>query len=127
MISERVKEIRKSIKLSQTDFGKRLGVSRDVINNIENGRVEPSEVILKLISKDFGISMDWLKRGQGEMMISPEEDLASLAGNLVLGAMDDSFRRRFLTMLAGLGDAEWELLRNMAHQLADSQNEKREE
>ena len=84
-------------------------------------------MILKLISKEFGISMDWLKRGQGEMMISPEEDLASLAGNLVLGAMDDSFRRRFLTMLAGLGDAEWELLRNMAHQLADSQNEKREE
>lgn len=128
MVKDRIKEIRKSLKLSQTDFGKRLGASRDVINNIENGRNEPTEIILKLISKEFNISLDWLENGEGDMTLSPEEDLAAIAGDLVIGAMDDQFKRRFLTMLAGLGDAEWEMLRKMAHQLADSQkNEKAEE
>ena len=39
IMNSRIKELRKSLKLSQTDFGKHLGVSRDVINNIENKRV----------------------------------------------------------------------------------------
>ena len=33
-ISDRIKEIRKSLKLSQEEFGQILGVSRDVIGNI---------------------------------------------------------------------------------------------
>lgn len=128
MIKDRIKEVRKFYKLSQTDFGKRLGASRDVINNIENGRNAPNDTILKLISKEFNVNPEWLETGEGDMTLRPEEDLAAIAGDLVIGAMDDSFKRRFLTMLAGLGDAEWELLRKMAHQLADSQkSEKAEE
>lgn len=127
-MKDRIRELRKSHKLSQADFGKRIGVSRDIIANFENGRVVPPESIIKLISKEFNISLNWLENGEGDMPLSPEEDLAVIAGDLVIGAMDDSFKRRFLTMLAGLGDEEWQLLRKMAHQLADSQqNEKGEE
>ena len=37
-VSERIRKLRKEhLKMSQTEFGERLGVSRSVINNLERG------------------------------------------------------------------------------------------
>lgn len=64
-ISERIKEIRKNNKLSQAQFGERLRVSRDVINNIENNRINISELIIKTICMEFNLNEKWLLTGQG--------------------------------------------------------------
>ncbi|MFW5669900.1 MAG: helix-turn-helix transcriptional regulator, partial [Acetivibrio ethanolgignens] len=45
-IYERIKEIRKDNHLTQKEFGKRIGVTRDVIANIELGRVEAKEYLI---------------------------------------------------------------------------------
>ena len=37
-IHERIQHVRKSLDLSRRAFGEKLGVSGDVINNIENNR-----------------------------------------------------------------------------------------
>ena len=43
-IYERIKELRKkTLKMSQTAFGNRLGVNRDTINNIELNRLKKQE------------------------------------------------------------------------------------
>lgn len=82
---ERIKELRKALKLSQTEFGKRLGVSRDVINNIENGRVELKEYLIKTIVSVFNVSADWLRTGEGEMKSESDEDMLSrIAGEMNL-------------------------------------------
>ena len=51
--NERIKYFRKEIvKLSQEKFGEQLGVSRDVINNIESNRLknpEQKEPLYRLI------------------------------------------------------------------------------
>lgn len=68
-ISERIQQIRKQRKLSQAEFGKRLGVSRDTINNIENNRLkkpEQQEPLYRLICSTFGISYEWLMTGEGD-------------------------------------------------------------
>ena len=39
MVSARIKQLRKDLGLTQVEFGKKLGVSRDVISNIEYNRV----------------------------------------------------------------------------------------
>jgi putative transcriptional regulator len=41
-VRNRVRELREGIELSQGDLGERLGVSRQTINSIENGRYLPS-------------------------------------------------------------------------------------
>jgi len=46
MIVERIKKLRKILQLSQGEFGRQLGVSRDVITNLEYGRVQPKPVFL---------------------------------------------------------------------------------
>lgn len=65
MINERIKKIRAWEGLSQTAFGQKIGVSRDVINNLELGRVEPKDSIIKLICFTYHVNEEWLRTGQG--------------------------------------------------------------
>lgn len=74
-ISERLKIIRNDLKMSQESFGETIGVSRDVINNLERGRVEPKEYILRLICKTHRINYFWLTEEIGDIYISPPEIL----------------------------------------------------
>lgn len=83
---ERIRELRKNhLKLSQAMFGKKLGVSRDVIKNIELNilaRPEQKEPIYKLICEKFNVNENWLKYGKGEMFI--QDDTFSLDDYLEL-------------------------------------------
>lgn len=72
-IGSRVKELRESLNLSQTVFGDRIGVSRDVVNNLERDRVNITDDRLILISKTYGVRYEWLKTGD-EPMYPPETD-----------------------------------------------------
>lgn len=65
MLNDRIRQLRESLGLSQTAFGSRLGVSRDVVNNLERGRVEIKEHIVKLICSEYHISEEWLRTGSG--------------------------------------------------------------
>ena len=69
-MSNRIKAVRAALKLSQREFGEKLGVSRDVISNIEYGRVAPKELLLRLICQQYGVNDHWLETGEGEMFDS---------------------------------------------------------
>lgn len=71
-MNERIKLIREKSGLSQTAFGQRLGLSRDVVNNLERGRVEIKDHIIKLICAEYGVQEKWLRTGEGEMYSSEE-------------------------------------------------------
>ena len=64
---DRLKSLRKSLHLSQAEFGEKLGVSRDVISNFENGRVELKDNFIQLICLKFSINETWLRTGEGDM------------------------------------------------------------
>lgn len=63
----RVKMVRESLQLSQREFGEKLGVSRDVISNIEYGRVQPKELLVRHICDLYGVDKKWLQTGEGTM------------------------------------------------------------
>ncbi|SCW57444.1 DNA-binding transcriptional regulator, XRE-family HTH domain [Paenibacillus tianmuensis] len=65
----RIKAVREYLGLSQREFGEQLGVSRDVISNLEYNRVQPRELLLKHICKLYSVSETWLETGQGEMFV----------------------------------------------------------
>lgn len=75
-LSERVRKLRKDcLHLSQTEFGKRLGVSRSVINNIELdtlARPDQKLSLIKLMCKEFSVSEKWLLDGTEPMFIEPD-------------------------------------------------------
>ena len=73
---ERIRKLRKEhLDMSQTEFGKRLGVSRSVINNIELdllARPDQKLSLIKLMCNEFGVSEEWLLNGNGPMFVEPD-------------------------------------------------------
>lgn len=108
--NERVKKIRKEENLSQSEFGSRLGISRDGIANIEGNRVELKEQTIKLICKEFNVNEEWLRSGKGTMFNEDiESELMKWAGRVLAGS-SQSIQKRILTILMALDDADWEML-----------------
>lgn len=70
---ERLKYIREDLGMSRAVFGSTLGVSGDVINNMERGRVELKEHMLRLICKTHRVNYFWLTEEKGDPYIGPPE------------------------------------------------------
>lgn len=78
-MNERIRCLREELGLSRAAFGQKIGVSGDVINNLERGRVEIKEPMIKLICSEFSINEDWLRTGTGEMKVkSPTDTMEQL-------------------------------------------------
>ena len=56
----RIKELRLAKNITQEELGKVLNVQKAAISKYENGRVDPSIEVLKLASKFFDVSTDYL-------------------------------------------------------------------
>ena len=55
-MKNRIEEIRKEKGIRQEEFARVLGVSRQTISSLENGRYNPSILLAYKIAKYFGIS-----------------------------------------------------------------------
>lgn len=88
IIGARIKDVRRKVGLSQADFGARLGVSRDVISNIETDRLKTpgqKESLYRLICREYGVDEHWLRTGDGEMFLPLDRDnqIAQWAGTIL--------------------------------------------
>lgn len=75
-VGERIRIIRKSLpeKTTQEAFGKKIGVSADVITSYERGKSNPPFPTLKLIAQIYNVRIDWLLEEDGPMTMPPDED-----------------------------------------------------
>lgn len=58
MISNRIKEFRAKNNMSQEDLANAVGVRRETIGNLENGRYNPSLVLAWNIAKVFDVTIE---------------------------------------------------------------------
>ena len=88
-IKDRIKYLRDDLNLSRAAFGENIGVSGDVINNIERGRVEVKELLLKMICKIYNVDYFWLTEGIGDPYIDiPETVLDEIIAEYNLDETD---------------------------------------
>lgn len=115
-MNERIKDLRKSLGLTQLEFGEQVGVKANTIGNYEIGLRTPSDAVIRAICREFNVNENWLRTGDGEMFNPQDEKLAAFVGSLVA---DDSepFKRRMVELLADLTPEEWKLLEKMAERL----------
>lgn len=123
-MKDRIKKIRKELDLTQQEFADKLGVKRGAIANYEIGRNEPVDSVISLICREFNVNEHWLRDGTGSMFIEKdtEDQLMEWAAK-VLSNQDSKFKKRFVTMLMGLTENEWEFLEKKAKELV-GENEK---
>lgn len=123
-MKDRIKAVRKERKLNQTEFGDRIGASQAMVTSYETGRVVPSDSILKLISKEFGVSYTWLKTGEGEMEdLAPQVDIIRRLTNTYLSLPD---RLQLLVDALVEMDPEWFRTLDAAFREIERRHEKRD-
>lgn len=127
-MKDRIKEVRKMSGLNQTDFGTKIGVSRDVIANIEYGRVIPKDIHILAICQNFKVNEEWLRTGSGEMLADTSEDaqLFEWIGSvLAAGTTEPDFQVRTLNLLRQLKPEHWKALEEIAEMIYESEKEHR--
>ena len=67
-MKNRIESIRKERGILQEEFAKAMGVSRQTISSLENGRYNPSIMLAYKIAKYFGLTIE-------EVFMFEEEDL----------------------------------------------------
>lgn len=114
-VYERIRILRKNyLKMSQTVFGERLGVSRSVINNIElNALAKPEQKLslIKLICKEFNVNESWIMDGEGDMFISSDDANIEKLERILKG--ENSLAKNLFKTFIAFDEEDWEALNRM--------------
>lgn len=79
-IKERIKDLRKELRLTQKEFAERIGMKPNTIATYELGRAIPSAPAINNICKEFNVNEAWLRTGEGAMFAKhPSSTLDLLA------------------------------------------------
>ena len=74
MLGQKIRDLRKQKRLSQTELGKYIGVSQTTVTAWENGRAEPSSGYLSKLADYFNVTTDYLL-GRPEKHEEDQEEL----------------------------------------------------
>lgn len=100
-MNERIKEVRKSLGLTQNEFGEKLGVRGNTITNYESNSRKPSNAIISAICREFQINETWLRTGEGEMKapMTKQAEIATITAQLFHKEETDPETYNFLVEL----------------------------
>jgi len=105
----RIRAVRKTNRLTQPEFGAKIGASKDAVANLEYGRVAPSELAILAICRTFHVDYDWLKYGTGEMYADDNDAVFAALDDLMTGD-EHSETQSLIKALVELTDDELSLV-----------------
>lgn len=118
-MNERIRYLREKIGLSRAAFGQKIGVSGDVINNLERGRVEIKEPMIKLICSEFSINEEWLRTGSGEIKVkNPSDTMEQLKKEFRL----DDFSYNLVYQYLKLAPEQRQIVRDFFYDVVESRS-----
>ena len=98
-MNERIKLLRKTLKLSGEKFGEKLGVKRSAISDLETGRNNLSEQMLLAICREYNVNEEWLRTGSGDMFIETKESfLENISKQYSLDDLDIKIIESYLNL-----------------------------
>jgi transcriptional regulator with XRE-family HTH domain len=73
-IGERIRELRTTLRLTQDQFGNKIGVKNGVVSAWEKGSAPVPDGRVRIIRDEYNASIDWILKGEGEMFQESTED-----------------------------------------------------
>lgn len=118
-MNERLKELRKSLNLTQQAFADRIGIARGNIGAYEVGKNAPSDAVISLICKEFNVNEEWMRYGTGDMFahLNRQQKIAQFSADL-FRSEEESFKSRLIMALAELDEEDWVVLERIAKKIA---------
>ena len=124
-MNKRLKEVRKSLGLTQQEFADTIGSKRNTIAKYETETNVPSTAVISLICSKFNVNEEWLRTGKGEMFIelSKSEEIASFMGDVLTDEDGSTFKKQLISVLSKLNENEWKVLESIAEKMADEKKD----
>ena len=122
-MQRRIKELRKHLHMTQTQFGERVGVKGNTVTGYETGLRNPTDAVIKSICREFGASETWLRTGDGEMFVeSPDNVVDAVAEKLDLNDFERMILSAYVQLPKQLRD---EFCKCMVYSETVAKNEQR--
>lgn len=125
-MNTRIKDLRKHLGLTQSEFGEKIGLKGNTITNYENNLRTPSDAVIYSICREFNVSERWLRTGEGEMFmqLSRADEIAAYVGRVL---RDESafYQQKLLLFLSRLSPEMLDELEKVADEILT--NDKKEQ
>lgn len=95
---ERIREARKTLGLTLEKFGEKIGMKKNSVSQIENGKNSVTEQVVKSICREFNVDYIWLTTGDGEMFVDTDDDFIERIDRIMVGE-DDARKNLFKALL----------------------------
>ena len=107
-LKDRLKQLRKTLGLTQQAFADKLGVKRNTVGQWECGINPLTDQTIFSICREFDVNKEWLRTGEGEMFVirSDEEEIAAFLDD-VLSEEGETYKKQLILALANLSDEGW--------------------
>ncbi|MFZ4858505.1 MAG: HNH endonuclease [Desulfuromonadaceae bacterium] len=120
---DRVKEIRQTLKMTQTEFAEQLGMKWFKVKDLESGRLKITEDIARKMNRNCGISYKWVLWGEEPKML-PYQDgdiLASIDAGQFIDLYDADMSDKLTQAVAQTGASPSTDLKSTIDELASSE------
>lgn len=120
-MNTRLKELRKKLKMTQKEFGEKIGLTNAAISDIEKGKTTLTERNQNLICEKFNVNKEWIEKGTGDMFRPelPEDKFSRILSEIE--ESDDKYVRNFLEIYCQLDDIGKKIISDLVQTLYENQ------
>lgn len=101
---ERIREVRKTLGLTLEKFGEKIGMKKNSVSQLENGKNSVTEQVVKAICREYNVDYMWLTTGDGEMFIDTDDDFIERIDCIMAG--EDEARKNLFKFMLELSDED---------------------
>ena len=110
-MNERICELRKKLGLTQEKFAAQIGLSKNFIWMIEKGERIPSDRTIADICREFHVSENWLRTGEGEPFSEPGGEVITLIDQIMRG--ENKTAKALFKAFARLDENQWKTIQQI--------------
>ena len=101
---ERIREVRKALGLTLEKFGEKIGMKKNSVSQLENGKNSVTEQVVKAICREYNVDYMWWTTGDGEMFIDTDDDFIERIDRIMAG--EDEARKSLFKFMLELSDED---------------------
>ena len=76
-MNNRFKLLRKTLNISQEDFGKAIGLTKSGISSLESGTRSLNDKHIRMLQLSYNVNPEWLRNGTGDMFLKADAEITN--------------------------------------------------
>lgn len=124
-MNNRLKAIRKELKLTQNELGEKIGITGATVSDIERGKLSLTDRNITLVCEKLAVNEEWIRHGTGEMFrpeLPVDENTVLLAS---LDLENNPKTKTFLEIYEQLDEKSKTVLLDLAKSLLENSEHKK--